>query len=306
MSVKSLQNPQTPPTRVFFTPSALDIDSSRYSNYIGTIESLMIELQRKGPLVALNKIGMISEAMHSAKKIGTIASAAIRWDLWECRETFTDVPEDSQPCPLIVVGAKIAQGKGYVFFSPSVDVTDKKKASTRRYQPTSQSIFILSHEVFKACLENVYPPTVKENEGKDAKEETEKPVQKEKTKKLVMKEKKTKAPIISAAYMDSTTDEYIVKINALPIPNPEKKNVLTAQKKAEEATCMDLGKKMFERLKHLCAGSSWSSSLEAGMYFEVALGSCDSVLREKYLKDLWKEIGDENWTLGGKACAKSA
>jgi hypothetical protein len=246
---------------IFFEiPEKLTVDEdakTRYSTAL-KIETLIQELQEKGPLVALGYMGprcYHSEPFPLQEKFG--GEQIFGWSHGTRSESA------AQKTYAIVIGARKIEDKEYIYFRLSSDCTPNRKTYIREHRPTADSrVYISSHATFSDYLVDLYPPVAEE---------------------------KMNPNFVSAGSTKCSLEElkYVIKLVSMPLDS-----ILGEQ----ESACKALGQEIFDKFKQ-ANGNSTLAGRNAAVNICDALAFCakDGSLRKRYVESAWDGIGDANW-----------
>ena len=141
----------------FHSPVKLTINEEAKTSYSTSlkIDTLIRELQEKGPLVAFGYMGpnsYRSEPFLLKNKFGG-------------NEIFGWQPgtrsKSSEKTYAIVIGARKIEDKEYVYFRLSTDCTQDTKTYIREHRLTTDSrVYVSSHQTFRDYLFDMYPPVI--------------------------------------------------------------------------------------------------------------------------------------------------
>lgn len=142
-------------------PISITINEEGRTKYASSqkIEILIEELQEKGPLVALGKLGPDSYVAKPFKLNDRVQGLDIYG--WK---RGAEKKQSSKQNYVIVLGAKKAGKVEHIYFTLSDDVTSNSTNYTREHRPSSIDgrVYVVSHKTFSDILFDLYPPKEEE------------------------------------------------------------------------------------------------------------------------------------------------
>jgi hypothetical protein len=142
---------------IFFEkPINVNINEKSVTRYAKSqkIETLINELQEKGPLIGLGQIGPNSYAVKPFELKNKLYGQNIYG--WEPGAKRVDHSKQNY---IMILGAKKIEDREYVYFTSSEDVTANVTGYLRKHQPSSSDakIYVVSHKTFQNYLCDLYP-----------------------------------------------------------------------------------------------------------------------------------------------------
>ncbi len=249
---------------VFFsTPARICINEDARTKYASsqTIETLMKELQEKGPLVASGKLG---PSAYSDEPI-PLKDQMCGQDLYGWKPSAKRVEHPKNSCA-IVLGAKKFTDRSLVYFTMSQDITPSTTSYLRTHAPINKKIYVTRHETFCRFLFDLYPPT---------------------TASKAFDEKST--PVTPTTRLSSSELEYVKKLSIIPLDSILDRGVVEAQTHA-------IGQEIFDRYKKEKEGRSLAGQAAAVKICNAVKSiAIDGNLRSQYIERAWDNIGDSTW-----------
>lgn len=232
-----------------------------------TIQTLMNDLQ-VGPLVGLGPFGPNAYKTKPIK----LKVQVHQQDVY-CWKKGTKRVEDSPNIYFMILGAKIIKEKGYVYLTPSKDLTADPKVYLRKHQACRDSeIYVISHKTFKNYYHDLYclaqtKETIKKKEPSEEKSSVS-------TLKKI------------AALSILSDDDYVQQLSKFELDSILDRGIV-------EAACKKIGEEIFQKYKAKAGGNG-----DAGIAAMQRI--CDAThrklsdgkLRHQYISRVWNGIGD--------------
>ena len=281
---------------IFFekTPRVVDEDSvSTYSSSQKT-ETLIKELLRKGPLVALGGMGPGCYVNQPFKLKNKVCEQDIYG--WKPGTQRTAYPRNGY---WMIVGAKKIADRGYVYFTMAEDHTQNQKTYIREYRPsnTDTKIYITSHKTFRNYLCDLYPPLPSSKSKPEAD-------------RVFIGDPSLIHPNLLSQYAQ------VVGISSTPSQAPKltEEQLADAQKLVDiksidaildrgstESFVKKLGQELFDKYKMHSFGESMSGrraviDICKWIAFNSTDSRSDARKRKDHIEFVWDGIGDKNWT----------
>lgn len=147
---------------IFFQkPASVQINEEAVTRYATSqkIEVLIQELQEKGPLIALGKLGPKFYRNAPFKLKDKVGGEAVYG--WKPGSARIDLKGQ---CPVMVLGAKKTEDQELVYYTLSEGITANNSTSVREHAPskTDSKVYVTSHNIFCEYFFDLYPPTSRE------------------------------------------------------------------------------------------------------------------------------------------------
>lgn len=154
---------------IFFqAPQELVVSEAARSRYASLqhIDMLIEELQEKGPMVGVGKLGPAAYEDRPFKLKQPVGGKAVYG--WEKNAKRKDAAPQTY---FLVLGAKKVQDYAVVYFTLSQDSTEDRKAPVRKHilLKDDAKIYVASHKTFLAHLFDLYPPVPPKTDPADEK-----------------------------------------------------------------------------------------------------------------------------------------
>ena len=234
------------------------------------IETLIKELQEKGPLVGLGKFGPSTYVEASFKLRDKVCNQDIYG--WKPGAQRNDHPPQS--CVLLL-GAKKSNDREHVYFTMSDDFTLDRKTYIREHKPseTDPKVYIMSHKTFSNYLSDLYPPTTSHNTFSNYKEVYHISSRPKISPELSVSEREYAEKLSAIIPLDSILDEG-----------------------EGESKCKAIGQEIFDKYKGENGGNSLAGKDAVQRICDaVVFIASDGALRKQYIERAWNKIGDDNW-----------
>lgn len=252
---------------IFFgTPRTLVTDEEAVTKYAtsGKIETLIKDLTEKGPHIASGPFGpgFYTEAPFKLKD--KVCDRDVYG--WKPGTPHAEHPANSR---ILILGAKkTAEGREYVYFSMSQDITPNSRSYIRKHapSPTDTKLYVISNKTFHNYVQDLYPP---------------------------FQFPSAAVPVASTSSVPSrptTEAEYIQKlISITPLDS-------IIDRGEGEQSCKAIGQEIFDKYKEEAAGNSWAGKHAAVRICEAVISrAIDGSLRKQYIERAWDGIGDDTW-----------
>ena len=266
------------PNSVFLkTPKEIHVNENALTEYASSqkIETLINELQKKGPLIGSGPFG--PSAYHDIPEMKQKAYGQNIYG-WKPGANRIDHPKNNH---IMILGAKKTENHEFVYFILSEDMTPRETTFVRKHlpSPTDAKIYVTSHNTFQRFVHDMYPPC---NPPKTAREYWE-----ASTQYYSLGIEKPKS--IEELNLSASEKGYVKELCEIPL------NSLT-ECHIGKMTFHVMGFAIFNRYKSEGGGKTINGKKALEKICDaVSHVASEGTVRMQFIDHAWDKIGDDNW-----------